>query len=48
MSDTKFVVYVLMLIFAVLVADQAIGSDEPPNNEPYTGLCVRPSTQGGC
>jgi hypothetical protein len=48
-SELKFVVYVVMLIFAVLIADQAIGpKDDPPNNEPYTGLCVEPKTQGGC
>lgn len=47
-SELKFAVYVFMLIFAVLIADQAVGGDDQPNNEPYTGLCVEPKTQGGC
>ena len=46
--ETHFWLIALLIIFGVLAADGALNSAEPTNNEPFTGLCDRPTTQGGC
>jgi len=42
-----WILAVLGVICLIIWADNQLG-DEPPNNEPYTGLCNRPTTQAGC
>jgi hypothetical protein len=37
---------ILAMILIVGLQDRISGP--PPNNEPYTGLCVRASAQEGC
>jgi hypothetical protein len=46
-SDITWVIVVIVAMVLLVGIDKGIG-DDPPNNEPYTGLCVEPKTQGGC
>jgi len=46
-SDVTVVAFIIALMMLIVGLDQGIG-DEQPNNEPYTGLCVEPKSQGGC
>jgi hypothetical protein len=48
-SDPTWKLVILTIIFACLVvsiSDRISGT--PPNDEPYTGLCVRASAQLSC
>lgn len=47
-GELGFVIMVVLGILMVISLDGAINDDPQPNNEPYTGLCVRASSQGGC
>lgn len=42
-----FIVAFAICLFVALI-DAAVNHDGQPNNEPYTGLCVEPTPQGGC
>ena len=46
-TEAGFIIMAVVAILLIIGIDNAVG-DEPVNNEPYTGLCVRPSSQGGC
>jgi len=46
-SEVGFIILVVVAIMMVVGLDDAIGGEQE-NNEPYTGLCLEPTTQGGC
>ena len=48
MSDAKLYIIVVALIVGVWQLDKLVGDEPPVDNEPYTGLCTGPTTQGGC
>jgi hypothetical protein len=46
-NEVKLIAMAIVAILLIIGIDNAVGGEQP-NNEPYTGLCVRPSSQGGC
>jgi len=47
MSPWKLVVLTIIFMWIVVSIEDRV-SGTPPNNEPYTGLCVRASAQLSC
>ena len=46
-TEAGFIIIVVAIIMLIVGIDHEVGGEQP-NNEPYTGLCVEPTPQGGC
>lgn len=47
-NEWLWIILVIAGIFTVFGLGQALMRDDPPNNEPYTGVCLEPTPQLGC
>lgn len=46
-SEWREWLLIIAIALAIVLIDK-IANEDQPNNEPYTGLCNQPTSQGGC